>query len=216
VRMSQSQHISRKDATRVSLAYRYHNPSWDLTRNLAVYGENHSVDGVGGNLVVWLEVMANPTGPHALVVPEKSLNPVLAHLKSRLDHRCLFEVEPWFKSRVPTLENIALFLSEQIQIKNWYSLTVEENENWRVQIFRETLKPRLTYTRFIGFGQIEATVEGEIDSDSGLLMQRKMMEEALKRQPPKDLLQRLPGLVALRVTNPQRKAVEWLGAPERA
>src|SRR5258708_1864752 len=93
--------LARMDHTRVSLAYRYHNPSWDLPRNLVEYGEDHSPDGLGANMRIGLEVV----GEKDLVVPEGSFAGYLALVKECLDHRCLYEVEPWFNSHIPTLEN---------------------------------------------------------------------------------------------------------------
>jgi 6-pyruvoyltetrahydropterin/6-carboxytetrahydropterin synthase len=189
--------LTRKDAIRVSLAYRYHQPQWDLDRNLSVYGADHNVEGIGGNMTIWLEMAGQPNPETHLLIPEKSLNPTLAELKSRLDHRCLFEVEPWFESRVPTLENIALFLAEKIGRKDWHSLTVEENENWRVQVFRSNQKPRLTFSTRIEGTRMEITIEGDVDPVSGLILPRAALQL------------RLPNLISVRRQDPIKTAFEW-------
>lgn len=170
----------RRDATRVSLAYRYHNPQWDLERNRLVYGEDHNVEGIGGNMTIWLEVAGSLH--KNLLIPEKSLNATLSRLKSLLDHRCLFEVEPWFEARVPTLENIAVFLTEKID-RDWHSLTVEENENWRVQLFFDRRPPLLTRICFDGFTKTELSVEGTVDSESGLIASRAKMRTLSENSP---------------------------------
>lgn len=211
--------LKRKDATRVSLAYRYHNPNWDLAQNLLVYGSDHSVAGIGGNLTLWLEMAGEVDSRSQLLIPEKSLDSALAELKSRLDHRCLFEVEPWFESRVPSLENIALFLAVSLTRSDWYSLTVEENENWRVQIFRLKQKNRLTYSSFHNSMRFDVTLEGEIDPVSGLMVRREPVRATIEEWLGKldrlssgevEKLQRnLPQLVAVQARNATKTALEW-------
>jgi|GEM_PF-3698413 len=211
--------LKRKDATRVSLAYRYHNPNWDLAQNLLVYGRDHNVDGIGGNLTLWLEMAGEPDANTQLLIPEKSLDATLAQLKSCLDHRCLFEVESWFESRVPTLENIALFLAEKLSGVEWYSLMIEENENWRVQIFRQSRTPRLTYSTTENSVRFEVTVDGEIDGPSGLIVRREPMQSAIEEWLKKldrlssvqveNLQQNLPQITAVRARNATKTALEW-------
>src|SRR5205807_1395247 len=98
--------------------------------------------------------------------------------KLLLDHRCLFEVEPWFDNRVPTLENIAIFLIEKIWSKPpaagaWKSLTLEENRFWRVQLFKDESMPELTYSYSIGALKLEATIAAPVNPDSGLIAKRR-------------------------------------------
>jgi 6-pyruvoyl-tetrahydropterin synthase len=164
----------RRDATRVSLAYRYHNPNWDLARNHAVYGDDHNVEGIGANMTIWLEVAGELDAATQLLIPENSLQPALSRLKSLLDHRCLFEVEPWFRNRVPTLENIVIFLSERID-RPWHSLTVQENENWRVQILNGQPELLVTYMWMDGFTKMEATAQAVLDEETGLARSRENM-----------------------------------------
>ena len=183
----------RRDAVRVSLAYRYHNPNWDLARNRAVYGEDHNVEGIGANMTIWLEVAGEPMND--LLIPEKSLAGTLAQLKAALDHRCLFEVEPWFFARIPTLENIALFLTEKID-RPWHSLTIEESENWRVQLFSQSSEALLTAISYDGFVKTEVSVGGLIDPESGLVAPRGLINR------------RYPNVVFFRIENPQRTAFE--------
>src|SRR5580704_14996791 len=121
-----------REATYASLAYRHHNPDWDLARNLTVYGEDHSVVGLGANMTIWLEVAGDLQPKTGLLIPENSLAPHLQRAKELLDHRSLFDVEPWFQSHVSTLENIALFLRDSIWSQppprgRWHRLTLEEN-----------------------------------------------------------------------------------------
>ena len=186
----------RRDATRVSLAYRYHNPNWDLVRNQAIYGDDHNVEGIGGNLTIWLESAGEIDTDSVLLVPENSLQPTLERLKASLDHRCLFEVEPWFERRVPTLENIALFLAEKIN-RPWHSLTVEENENWSVQIFSSGADAILTKRWREGFAQYAVAVKGPIDSESGLIVPRALVRKES------------PEVMFFRIENPDKTAFEW-------
>jgi 6-pyruvoyl-tetrahydropterin synthase len=188
----------RRDATRVSLAYRYHNPQWDLAQNRTVYGEAHSIDGLGANMTIWLEVKGDLQPDSQLLIGEHDLRAMLARLKSLLDHRCLFEAEAWFQHRVPTLENIAIFLSEKID-HPWHSLTVQENENWRVKILSTSPEMLITYTWMDGFTKMEVTTKGQVDPVSGLAFSR----ERIKR-----LRQDLPERVLFRIEKPGKNATE--------
>lgn len=212
--------FKRKDATRVSLAYRYHNPKWDLAQNLLIYGADHNVEGIGGNLSLWLEVAGAIDAQTRLLIPEKSLDGSLARLKSRLDHRCLFEAEPWFADHVPTLENIAIFLTQNLPLnRDWYSLTVEENENWRVQLFKQERLPQLTYSILQNGLRFEITIEGPVDPESGLIERRASLQvpiqewlqnlDRLSMVEIEILQKQIPRLVTVRARNATKTAMEW-------
>lgn len=180
--------LYRKIATHVSLAYRYHNPRRDLNQNRATYGDDHSVEGIGANMTIWLE----------------SQPAMLEQAKRLLDHRCLFEVEPWFEARVPTLENIALFLCQKLAVER---LVVEENAGWRVEVFDR--RWQLTHAFRRGGWTLAATVEDDIDAETGLLIERNRFRAAIQDCQQNDtrafftaLRSRLPQLIRLRADRP--------------
>jgi hypothetical protein len=211
----------RREAVHVSVAYRYHNPSWDLVRNRSVYGEDHSEIGLGANMSIWLQVGVPRLSAHKLIGPDSLLQKPLGEIHRLLDQRCLFEAEPYFTRHVPTLENIAQFLSERIWsfslgVANWHSLRIEENQEWCVEVYRSGQRPRLTHRFSRHQWRIEATIEGKIDVVNGLLVQRSVMREALAAtqfdQPQEfyaRLRSRLPQLKQLRIQDSHGWAGEY-------
>jgi hypothetical protein len=167
--------FTRREAVRVSLAYRYHNRNWDRAKNEAIYGADHNEVGLGANMTIWLAA-EGPLGPDKLVVGENFFAAELAKAKSLLDHRCLFEVEPWFHERVATLENIALFLSEKLGRQ---TLTLEENAHWSVDLNEGAAM--LKYAFLFEASQIIIAVRRPIDLESGLIASRSEILSAVKR-----------------------------------
>jgi hypothetical protein len=204
--------FSRRDATYASLAYRYHNPDWDSVRNREVYGDDHSAVGIGANMTIWLEVEGELERHFHFLIPENGLAPHLQYAKQLLDHRCLFEAEPWFQKRVPTLENIARFLEESVGRRplvrgKWRRLTLEENEHWRVDVLAGQCQ--LIHTFEKNGWKIEATVAGPVDAESGLLLERNRFRAAIERSPWTghrsfflDLKSHLPQLIGMRARAP--------------
>jgi hypothetical protein len=173
----------RRDCTRASLAYRYHHPGWDSACNAKEYGALHGEIGVGGNMTVWLEVEAPLDDHNCLIVFEKSLDLYLQKAKLLLDHRCLFEAEPWFKDRPATPEIIAFFLREKIFCQRaprgrWSRLVLEENSQFLFAIAAEGDEMLMTYRFDWESIKIAVTLTGLVSS-AGLLINRTELLEGI-------------------------------------
>ena len=206
----------RQEAVRVSLAYRYHNPNWDTAKNKLVYGADHNVIGLGANMTVWLKAQGMLNAKTEMLVGETFFTDSLATAKRLLDHRCLFEVEPWFESRVPTLENIAVFVAESL---HWPQLRVEENASWMVEINKKG--GTLFHSFAVEACRMQIGITGAVDPDSGLIAPRAPILRAVedwKKTVKLDakplfifnsLREKLPALSWIRLRGPQNWAFEF-------
>lgn len=94
-------------------AHFYKNKTWSPQKNNEVFGKCYTPHGHGHNYKLELEV---DIGKHA---PDKAKKTILEHVQpliERIDHRHLNFDVPYFKSLVPTTENISLYLKDQIAI----------------------------------------------------------------------------------------------------
>lgn len=207
--------FSRSEVVRVSLAYRYCRPEDTDQKNEAVYGASFNREGIGGNFEVWLRRDRESLSDLRLITSESFFDSLKARVKKELDHRCLFEVEPYFASRPATLENIAVFMLERLPEIS--SLRIDENEDWSVEISRNNL--RLYYRFMFEACRVELAVEGQLQAESGLLLPRNELLAAVKswtqvlnlNEKPllifNSLKSFLPGLVHLRVEGPKNWAL---------
>lgn len=105
--------ISRR--TYFSAAHLYHQPLWSAEKNRQVFGACFSAYGHGHNYTLEA-TFSGPIDPvSGLVVNLTEVERVLRLVVDPLEHKHLnFEVE-FFKTHIPTTENIALYCFEQIQ-----------------------------------------------------------------------------------------------------
>lgn len=207
--------LRRSFVTHVSLAHRYHNPRWDESRNRRAYGEEHNHDGIGANMRVWLEVEGEPA--------EGIFQPFGLYVKELLDHRCLFDAEPWFETRISTLENIAVFVAEKIAKRlppagRWSAVTIE-SADWsaRVPVGSAENMIRLTHRLIRDEWTVEAGIDARVDLESGLAAIRSEMAAHILSTPMRDphtfyqdLSRRLPNLACLRCRKARDYAVEFV------
>ncbi len=83
---------------RVSVAHRYNHGLWSQERNLEVYGDEASFEGLGNNLIV--EFAGDSEDAR--------------RVKKLLDHRCLYKDEPRFLEVASTLERIAQWMANEL------------------------------------------------------------------------------------------------------
>lgn len=100
-----------------SCGHRYYQPKWSDEENRKVYGSLYSPNGFGHNfcLEAFFEGPVDPvTG---MVVNLRDVDEWLKAVTQPLDHHFLNDDVPFFKHLVPTVENIARFCFEELQLK---------------------------------------------------------------------------------------------------
>lgn len=94
-----------------SAAHRIHNPALSDARNRELYGKCNNPAGHGHNYALEVTVRGNPDPESQYVMDIAVLKAVVEeHVLARLDHTCLNVDVPHFHDRVPSAENIALFI----------------------------------------------------------------------------------------------------------
>jgi 6-pyruvoyltetrahydropterin/6-carboxytetrahydropterin synthase len=95
--------------------HRYHREDWSDARNREVFGKCNFPHGHGHNYAVEITV-AGPIDPETgMVINLVDLDHLLSEVIEPLDHRFLNKEIPHFASLVPTTENLALYLADQIR-----------------------------------------------------------------------------------------------------
>ncbi len=94
---------------RFSSAHLYHQPKWDKAKNLEEFGRCFTEYGHGHNYRALVELSEVMDSELALVRAK------LDQIISKLDHEHLNFVIPEFKEKIPTTENICLYLKNEIE-----------------------------------------------------------------------------------------------------
>jgi len=101
-----------------SAAHRYYNEAWGLKKNRRVFGECYSVYPHGHNyrLDVCVENLCNEkTG---MIINFNELEKIIQkEVINKLDHKYLNQQVKYFKKRVPTTENITIYIWRRLERK---------------------------------------------------------------------------------------------------
>lgn len=100
-----------------SAGHRYENPRWDQARNRDTFGKCNYPYGHGHNYVLEVTVAGEIDAETGMVINLVDLDRVLHEVIEPLDHRFLNVEVPYFAARIPTTENLAVYLAEQVEAK---------------------------------------------------------------------------------------------------
>ena len=92
-------------------AHRLHNPAWDNTTNLSVFGKCNNPHFHGHNYDLIVKLTGHPDPATGYVMDMKLLSDIINEkIIERFDHRNLNEDCAEFKNLNPTAENIAIVI----------------------------------------------------------------------------------------------------------
>lgn len=98
---------------RFSASHRYWNPEWDETRNREIFGACANPFGHGHNYVLEVSLCGEPDPSTGMIIDLKQVKNILEErVLQQFDHQHLNESIPLFKQRIPTTENLVLYLRE--------------------------------------------------------------------------------------------------------
>ncbi|MCB2205687.1 6-carboxytetrahydropterin synthase [bacterium] len=98
-----------------SAAHRLYNPAWDDARNERVFGKCNNPAGHGHNYYVEVTVVGEIDPETGYVVDLKELKEViLEYVIRKVDHRNLNTDVDFLSGKIPTAENIAVGIWEQL------------------------------------------------------------------------------------------------------
>ncbi len=190
-------------------AHRYHNGAWDEATNRRVFGACHNEPGHGHNYLLEVTV-AGPVDRHTgMVVNLFDLKIVLQQVLEEFDHKHLNLDTPYFRTTIPTTENIARVLWDKMAERSeigrldrvrlyeeddlWADLTAETHARRRASLTRRYHFPAsLPAAAVRAQGQtghnyaLEVTVEGEIHPETGMVtdigaVDRVVQESVVRR-----------------------------------
>ncbi len=98
-----------------SASHRYWNPAWDEEKNREVFGKNISPLGDGHNFHLEVTVEGEVDEDTGMVINLFELKAILAVVLEKYDHKYLNEDLEVFKATIPTPENIAKQLWNDIE-----------------------------------------------------------------------------------------------------
>lgn len=104
-------------------AHFYENKSWAVQKNKDVFGKCYTPHGHGHNYKLQLEIdVANAPLTKDLAQAKAEISSRVLPIIDKVDHSHLNFDHPYFKDRVPTTENISLYLKDQIDLPAPYRL----------------------------------------------------------------------------------------------
>lgn len=90
--------------------------SWSDEENLFHFGPSGSRQGAGFNLELWASIEGPVDEETGWLLSEKDFDRLLWSQASQLDHRAIHQVIPEFQQENPTLENLAKFLLQGLEM----------------------------------------------------------------------------------------------------
>jgi 6-pyruvoyltetrahydropterin/6-carboxytetrahydropterin synthase len=125
-------YVSRR--ARFSASHRLFNPGFSDAENLRVFGPCSNPHGHGHDYEVEVTVKGAPDPRTGMFINLRDLKDLLArHVVEPADHRSLNHDVPWMAGLVPTTENVALRIWEQLQphlpAGSLHRVRVRESEN---------------------------------------------------------------------------------------
>lgn len=100
-----------------SASHYYWNPDWSEEKNREVFGKCANRNGHGHNYTLEVTVAGTPDPVTGFVVDLKWLKDIIEdHVLSIYDHRHLNHEVPEFAARIPTTENMAVFIWKRLEL----------------------------------------------------------------------------------------------------
>ena len=128
-------------------SHSYWNPEWDEAKNNAVFDLCSNRAGHGHNYKVEMSITGSTDPKTGMVVNLKDVKESMNLVLSELEHQNLNHQVPHFKQTIPTLENIALYLWEQLTValaSKLYKLTrlkVIEHDDLFIEYYGGAMSP---------------------------------------------------------------------------
>ena len=165
-------------------AHRYIKAEWDEATNRAVFGACYNPPAHGHNYMVEVTVAGKVDTKTGMVVNLFDLKRILIHVLEEFDHKNLNLDMPYFKSLIPTSENIARVLwtklDTQKSIGTLHAIRLYEDEDLYADVTAVTGLDVASVTRRYSFTAVQdgrsgpewdcfVTVHGAIDSVTGMV-----------------------------------------------
>ena len=165
-------------------AHRYNKPEWDEAKNRAVFGPCYNPPAHGHNYLLEVTVGGEVEPKTGMVINLFDLKRVLLGVIEEFDHKNLNLDMPYFRSQVPTSENLARVLwtklAAQKDIGTLHSVRLYEDEDLYSEVTAAGGIDAAAVTRRYSFTAVQddhqgrewdcyITVHGKIDPVTGMV-----------------------------------------------
>ena len=96
-------------------SHRYWNPAFSHDKNLHIFGKCVSPYGHGHNYMLRVTVCGQSDPHTGMVINIKELDSLLRDITSQFDHKFINLDHPAFQTRIPTTENLAAYMRDELQ-----------------------------------------------------------------------------------------------------
>jgi len=96
-------------------SHRYHNPQWDEAKNREIFGACNNVNSHGHNYLLEVTLQGDIDPVTGMIINLYDLKIILNDILEQFDHKSLNLDTPFFSTRIPTTENLALTLWDLLQ-----------------------------------------------------------------------------------------------------
>lgn len=101
--------------TEFSSAHFYHQPKWDAQKNKEQFGKCFTPHGHGHNYQLYMNFKYDPKVHASLEEFQKTQQKVLDLICEELDHKHLNHDIEFFKTHIPTTENISVYVLDRVR-----------------------------------------------------------------------------------------------------
>src|SRR5512141_3055456 len=165
-------------------AHRYIKAEWDEAKNRAVFGLCYNPPAHGHNYMVEVTVLGEVDPKTGMVVNLFDLKCILLKVLEEFDHKNLNLDMPYFKTQIPTSENLARVLwgklDAQKDIGTLHAIRLYEDEDLYAEVTAEDGLDIASVTRRYSFTALQdgtqgrewdcfVTVHGTIDPVTGMV-----------------------------------------------
>lgn len=165
-------------------SHRYHKPEWDAEKNRAMFGACNNDPGHGHNYMLEVTVAGEVDPRTGMVVNLFDLKVVLLQVLEEFDHKHLNLDLPYFKTQIPTSENIARVLWDKLDAQRdigmLQRLSLYEDEDLCAELTAEAGLEVASVTRRYSFTAVHeghrghtwdlfVSVHGPIDPETGMV-----------------------------------------------
>lgn len=141
---------------RFNAAHRMFQPDWDDAKNLEVYGKCSNPNWHGHNYTLFVTVKGDVDPIIGYVVNLKTISKIInEYVIEQLDHKNINIEVNFMKGRVPSSENLAIAIWEQLEEPmkklgvELHCIKIEETENNFVEYYGRVHSPQST----VDYGQ---------------------------------------------------------------
>jgi len=129
-------------------SHRYWNPTFSAEENRRIFGKCVSLYGHGHNYVLRVTLSGQVDHRTGMIMNVKELDRILKDVTNEFDHQFINLDHPAFHNRIPTTENLASYMSDQIE------LTLRaQNRPYQLSCLRLYEEPTLWAEVFSGEGR---------------------------------------------------------------